>query len=206
MVSKPQDEKGFFCCIIRPMIYDSARVSTNGQSVDAQVKQSRPAGADKIFRETRAARRPTARSYRLVSRLANGEVLLLTRLDRLALSTRDLLNTLPAITDMGSGFHSIYDAGANTRTLHGGSTGLGGLSKHKRELIRTRRGEGRERAKARGVNMGRRPKLIERQRREAIKRKAAGEATREIASSYNVSHSIIPTLTPGPFGAFSGKG
>jgi DNA invertase Pin-like site-specific DNA recombinase len=73
-------------------------------------------------------------------------------------------------------------------------TVLGGLAEFERELIRARTGEGRERAKARGVRMGRKPKLTLHQRQEALRRRDAGEAVREIARSYNVSHSTISRL------------
>jgi DNA invertase Pin-like site-specific DNA recombinase len=75
---------------------------------------------------------------------------------------------------------------------------LGGLAEFERDLIRTRTGEGRERAKARGggVKLGRKPKLTEHQKREAIHRRDVdGETVREIARSYNVSHSTISRLT-----------
>jgi DNA invertase Pin-like site-specific DNA recombinase len=84
-------------------------------------------------------------------------------------------------------------------------TVLGGLAEFERELIRARTGEGRERAKARGVKMGRRPKLTDHQKREAIKRRDKGEPMREIARTYNVSHSTISRLAPGPFDAFGAK-
>jgi DNA invertase Pin-like site-specific DNA recombinase len=75
-------------------------------------------------------------------------------------------------------------------------TVLGGLAEFERDLIGARTGEGRERAKARGVKMGRRPKLTEHQKREAIRRRdKLGEPVREIARSYNVSHSTISRLT-----------
>lgn len=73
-------------------------------------------------------------------------------------------------------------------------TGLGGLAEFERDLIRSRTGEGRDRAKARGVKMGRKPKLIPHQHSEAIKRKESGEAVREIARSYNVHNSTISRL------------
>jgi DNA invertase Pin-like site-specific DNA recombinase len=75
-------------------------------------------------------------------------------------------------------------------------TVLGGLAEFERELIRARTGEGRERAKARGVKMGRKPKLTDHQQREAIKRRDKGEPMREIARSYAVSHSTISRLAP----------
>jgi DNA invertase Pin-like site-specific DNA recombinase len=73
-------------------------------------------------------------------------------------------------------------------------TVLGGLAEFERELIRARTSEGRERAKARGVKMGRKPKLTPHQQREAIKRRDRGEPIRDIARSYNVSHPTISRL------------
>ena len=78
-----------------------------------------------------------------------------------------------------------------------GQDRLGGLAEFERDLIRTRTSEGRERAKARGVKLGRKPKLTEHQKREAIRRRGRdGEPMREIARSYNVSHSTISRLSP----------
>jgi DNA invertase Pin-like site-specific DNA recombinase len=66
-------------------------------------------------------------------------------------------------------------------------TGLGGLAEFERELIRARTGEGRDRAKAKDVRMGRKPKLTDHQKREAIKRRDHGEETIvEIGRSYNI--------------------
>jgi len=132
-----------------------------------------------------------------MDQLDAGDVLLVTRLDRLARSTRDLLNTLAAIADRKAGFRSIGDVWADTTTPHGRLmlTVLGGLAEFEKELIRARTGEGRERAKARGVKMGRKPKLTDHQKHEAIRRRDVdGEPVREIARSYNLSHSTISRL------------
>ncbi len=181
------------------MIYGYARVSTDGQSVEAQVCQLRAAGAAKVFREVASgAKTDRAQLRRVLGQLVAGDVLMVTRLDRLARSTRDLLNTLAAIADRKAGFRSLGDTWADTTTPHGRLmlTVLGGLAEFERELIRARTEEGRERAKARGVKMGRRPKLTEHQKREAIRRRDRdGESVREIARSYNVSHSTISRLT-----------
>jgi DNA invertase Pin-like site-specific DNA recombinase len=180
------------------MIYGYARVSTDGQSLDAQVKQLRAAKAEKVFRETASgARANRAQLARALAQLDKGDVLTVTRLDRLARSTRDLLNTLATITSKGAGFRSLHDAWADTTTAHGRLmlTVLGGLAEFERELIRARTGEGRERAKAKGVKMGRRPKLTDHQRREAIKRRDRdGETLAEIGRSYNVSGWTIGRL------------
>jgi DNA invertase Pin-like site-specific DNA recombinase len=180
------------------MKYGYARVSTDGQSLDAQVKQLRAAGAEKVFRETASgARADRAQLRRLLDQLDKGDVLTVTRLDRLARSTRDLLNTLATITAKGAGFRSLNDTWADTTTAHGRLmlTVLGGLAEFERELIRARTGEGRERAKAQGVRMGRKPKLTDHQKREAIKRRDHGEETlAEIGRSYNVSGWTISRL------------
>jgi DNA invertase Pin-like site-specific DNA recombinase len=178
-----------------PIIYGYARVSTDGRSVAAQVAALRKQGAGKVFREVAGDR---AQLRRLLDQLDAGDVLMVTRLDRLARSTRDLLNTLAAITAKKAGFRSLGDAWADTTTAHGRLmlTVLGGLVEFEKELFRTRTSEGRERAKARGVKLGRKPKLTERQKREAIRRRDQnGETLREIARSYNVSHSTISRLT-----------
>ena len=179
------------------MIYGYARVSTDGQSVAAQVAALQDAGADKVFREVASgAQTDRVQLRKAIATLAAGEVLMVTRLDRLARSTRDLLTTLAAITGKGAGFRSLGDAWADTTTPHGRLTliVLGGLAEFERDLIRARTGEGRERAKARGVKMGRKPKLTPHQQREAVARRERGEALTEIARSYNVSHSTISRL------------
>ena len=179
------------------MIYGYARVSTDGQSVGAQVRQLTDAGCEKVYREVASgARTERAQLRRLLAALGPGDVLVVTRLDRLARSTRDLLNTLAAITGRQAGFRSLGDAWADTTTPHGRLmlTVLGGLAEFERELIRARTGEGRSRAKARGVKLGRKPKLTAHQRREALERRETGEPLTEIARSYNVSHSTISRL------------
>ena len=180
------------------MIYGYARVSTDGQSVDTQVRRLRAAGARRVFREVASgARADRSQLRRAIAKVEAGDVLMVMRLDRLARSTRDLLNTLAAIAEKNAGFRSLGDVWADTTTPHGRlMTVLGGLAEFERDLIRARTGEGRERAKARGVKLGRKPKLTEHQRRGAIRRRDIdGETVREIARSYNVSHSTISRLT-----------
>ncbi len=178
-------------------VYGYARVSTDGQSLTAQLAALKAAKCQKVFQEkVSGARSDRKQLIRLMSLLAKGDVLVVTRLDRLARSTRDLLNILGAIAENGAAFKSLRDTWADTTTAHGRLmlTVLGGLAEFERELIRTRTGEGRERAKARGVVLGRKPKLTSHQRREAIARREAGEVLTDIARSYNVSHSTISRL------------
>lgn len=181
------------------MKYGYARVSTDGQSVAAQVEQLAHAGAEKIFKE-KVSGAVTHRQQlkRVIDALDEGDVLLVTRLDRLARSTRDLLNTLAHLAEKKAGFRSLGDTWADTTTAHGRLmlTVLAGLAEFERELILTRTSEGRERAKANGVKLGPKYKLTPHQRKEAIARKERGEETLvAIARSYNVSHSTISRLS-----------
>jgi DNA invertase Pin-like site-specific DNA recombinase len=174
-----------------------ARVSTDGQSLMAQLTELKAAGCSEIFQEkVSGAKSDRAQLAKLMARVVTGDVLMVTRLDRLARSTRDLLNILGVIGDKGVGFRSLRDTWADTTTPHGRLmlTVLGGLAEFERELIRSRTGEGRERAKARGVAFGRKPKLTPHQRSEAIARRESGEALADIGRSYNVSHSTISRL------------
>jgi DNA invertase Pin-like site-specific DNA recombinase len=98
-----------------------ARVSTDSQSVDAQVRQLAKAGCKRVFREVSSgAKTDRAQLRRLLSQLEAGDVLTVTRLDRLARSTRDLLNTLATITGKKAGFRSLCDTWADTTTSTGG--------------------------------------------------------------------------------------
>jgi DNA invertase Pin-like site-specific DNA recombinase len=132
----------------------------------------------------------------LLSQLAAGDVVTVTQLDWLARSTRDLLNILSMIIGKKAGFRSLGNGWADTTTAHGHLvlTVLGGLAEFERELKRACTGERRARAVARGVKMGRKPKLTPHQRREAIKRRDEREPVRDIARTYNVSHSTISRL------------
>jgi DNA invertase Pin-like site-specific DNA recombinase len=180
------------------MIVGYARVSTDGQTLDAQRATTlKVAGAEKVFAEkVSGAKTNRVQPAKAIDALAAGDVLLVTRLDRLARSTRDLLNVLATIADKGAGFKSLADTWADTTTAHGRLmlTVLGGLAEFERELIRARTDEGRKRAQARGVRFGRKLKLTQHQTAEALHRREAGEALVEIGRSYNVSHSTISRL------------
>jgi DNA invertase Pin-like site-specific DNA recombinase len=178
-------------------VYGYARVSTDGQTLDVQVAQLKAAGAEKVFKETvSGAKRERVQLQKLLDRLEPEDVLLVTRLDRLARSTRDLLNILGTIAEKGAAFRSLADTWADTTTPHGRLmlTVLGGLAEFERELIRARTGEGRARAKAAGKKMGRAFKLSPHQQKEAKERREAGETITAIANTYNVHHATISRL------------
>jgi DNA invertase Pin-like site-specific DNA recombinase len=175
-----------------------ARVSTYGQTLDAQLEQLRAAGCSSrnIYREKVTGARADRRELnRMLGKLAPGDMVTVTRIDRLARSTFDLFAIVKRIVDAKAQFRSLAEPWADSTS----STGrlmlavLGGLA-DERDLIRTRTAEGRNRAKARGKHMGRPPSLTPEQKKEASRRRAQGATLDELARSYNVSHSTISRL------------
>jgi DNA invertase Pin-like site-specific DNA recombinase len=178
-------------------LFGYARVSTRDQDLAAQDAELMAAGCAKVFKEKASgAKTDRPELAKVIGRLEPGDVLLVTRLDRLARSTRDLLNVIAAISERGAGFRSLKDAWADTTTPHGRLmlTVLGGLAEFERELIRSRTGEGRARAKERGVRFGRPRKMTPHQRQEALQRLAAGETMADVARTYNVEATTIGRL------------
>ena len=177
------------------MIVGYARVSTDGQSLEAQDEALRAAGATRVFSEKQSgAKTDRAALARCLATLEGGDTLLVTKLDQLARSTRDF--TLAAINEKGASFKSWGDCWADTTTPHGRLmlTVLGGLAEFERHLILSRTNEGRKRARSNRIKFGRRPKLTKHQREEALARKRNGETLTAIAMSYNVSHMTICRL------------
>src|SRR6478736_2935749 len=135
-------------------VFGYARVSSQDQDLSAQEDALVAAGAVKVYREkVSGAKANRAELMKVVNKLEPGDVLLVTRLDRLARSTRDLLNLLASINERGASFRSLRDTWADTTNAHGRLiiTVLAGLAEFERELIRSRCGEGMQRAKDRGV-------------------------------------------------------
>ncbi len=177
-----------------------ARVTTYGQTLDSQLDQLRNAGCSSrnIYREKVTGARADRRELnRMLGKLAPGDVVMVTRIDRLARSTFDLFAIVKRIVDAKAQFRSLAEPWADTGT----STGrlmlavLGGLADVERDLIRTRTAEGRSRAKAQGKHMGRPPSLTPAQQKEATRRRAQGATLQELAKSYNVSRATISRLT-----------
>ena len=185
------------------VMYGYARVSTRDQDLAAQDAELRAAGCAKVFKEKiSGAKTDRPELAKVIRRLEPGDVLVVTRLDRLARSTRDLLNVLDEIGKRDAGFKSLKDSWADTTSAHGRLmlTILGGLAEFERELIRARTGEGRKRAQERGVRFGRPQKLTPHQRQEALQRLAAGETQADVARTYSLSTSTICRLAAGsPF-------
>jgi DNA invertase Pin-like site-specific DNA recombinase len=174
-----------------------SRVSTYGQTLDAQLAHLRKAGCTKIYREKVTGARADRRELlKLLKAITPGDVVTVTRIDRLARSTFDLFAIVKQIVDAKGQFRSLAEPWADTAT----STGrlmiavLGGLADVERDLIRTRTAEGRSQAKARGQHMGRPRKLTPQQQKEARWRRAQSETLKELAKSYNVGKSTISRL------------
>jgi DNA invertase Pin-like site-specific DNA recombinase len=178
-------------------IHGYARVSTGGQSLDSQLEQLTAAGCGKIYQEKisgKNAQRPQLQ--RLMFQLAEGDTLIVTRLDRLARSTLDLLSILKAVGDRGAAFRSLADGWANTDSAHGRLflTILGALAEFERELIRDRTREGQRRARAAGVKFGRKSKMTAAQRQEALQRLRDGETLEAVGKRFGVHFSTISRL------------
>jgi len=174
----------------------------SGQRLEAQKEQLKAAGAKRVFCDA-ASGVKTEQFDRALTDLFEGDTLLVTSVDRLARSTRDLLDKLKRIDERRT------KRGAEFRSLSAGETWADTTADDWRftldalervvgiegELARARTRDGQERAKTHGVKIGRKPKLTAQQKREAIKRRDAGETCREIAASYDVSAATISRLT-----------
>jgi DNA invertase Pin-like site-specific DNA recombinase len=173
-------------------MFGYVRGSTGDQTV-AQVAELRAAGCAEVYYEKAgAAKRDYSERTKALRKLEPGDVLVVSRLSRLARSTFDLRETLHTLAERNIGFKSIGDAWADTTTSNGHVmlTVLGGLTEFERELIKARIG----RVKARGGRLGRRRKLKYHQRKRALARLAVGEAQVDVARTYNVDPSTIGRL------------
>lgn len=153
------------------MIIGYARVSTKDQDFSTQVEALEVAGAERVFREKESgAKTDRPELADAISALQQDDVLLVTRLDRLARSTTDLLNIIEAVTQKRAYFKSLHDPWADTTTPHGRmiTTVFAGIAQFERELILQRTNEGRQRAMAAGVRFGRPPALTPAQDKYAI--------------------------------------
>jgi DNA invertase Pin-like site-specific DNA recombinase len=174
-----------------------ARVSTSGQSLDAQLEQLGAAGCDPMFKETMSGAcsdRPELK--KALATLSDGDVLVVTRLDRLARSTRDLLDIVHTIETRGARLKALADSWADTTTPTGKLilTVLGGLAEFERSLIAERTAEGREQARRAGRKLGRPFKLTKHQREAAIKFRQDGKSNAEIARLLGVSRSTVSRI------------
>jgi DNA invertase Pin-like site-specific DNA recombinase len=178
-------------------IFGYARVSTDGQTLASQDAELMAAGCAKVYQEkVSGARTDRAELGKLLRRIEAGDLLIVTRLDRLARSTRDLLNILHQLAEKGAKFKSLHDPWCDTSTPQGELlvTILAGFATFERHLIKARTDDGRKRAKARGVRFGRPRALDQHQRQEALERLANGETLVDVARTYGVDPTTIGRL------------
>src|SRR5262249_21316232 len=174
-----------------------ARVSTDGQTLQAQTEALHSAGCARIFAEKiSGAYSDRPQLTKALAAVAQGDTLVVCKLDRLARSTRDLLNTLDAIGNAGASFKSLGDPWSDTTTPHGRLmlTVLGGLAEFERHLILARTSEGRKRAQVRGGKFGRKPKLTAHQRQPPTP--ILVEAATWLPNGAGLSAGFPPKLSP----------
>jgi DNA invertase Pin-like site-specific DNA recombinase len=171
-----------------------ARVSTNGQDLTLQHEALKAADCTKVYAEkVSGARSDRPQLARMLKAIEPGDTVVVTRLDRLARSTLDLLHTIDVITKAGAGFRSLSDAWCDTTTAHGKLmlTVLGGLAEFERSLIMSRTQAGIQRARDQGVAFGRPNKLNAKQKRMIAERRAAGETMAALAQAFDVGEATI---------------
>jgi DNA invertase Pin-like site-specific DNA recombinase len=177
------------------MKYGYARVSSNGQDYTGQVEALKAAGVDRIWSEKKTAKTAADRPEfnKLMKALLPGDAIVVTKLDRLARSSRDLQNILHDLREKGCGFVSLGESWCDTTTDVGRLmlTIMGGIAEFERGLIRERCADGIERAKAKGTKFGRKAVLDAGQKRKIAERYAGGETMAELAIDYGCGEATI---------------
>lgn len=172
-----------------------ARVSTRDQDLSNQEAQLRAAGCGKVFAEKiTGTRRARPQLDRMLDHLRAGDVIVVTRLDRLARSIRDLLDIVERIRDAGAGLRSLAEPWADTTTPAGRMvlTVFGGMAEFERSLIVERTSSGRAAAKARGTKFGRKPTLTPAQLDHIYRLADEGNTSmQEIAALFGIHRSTL---------------
>ncbi len=174
-----------------------ARVSTTEQNLDGQIRLLKEDGCETIFEEKiSGARKDRPELEKLIAQLRPKDTVVVCKLDRLARSTKHLLDIVETLREKKSGFYSLGEPWADT-TSHAGKmimTVFAGIAEFERDLIRERTGAGREDAMKRGVKFGRPKKLSTEQKKLALRLVQEGKSVREIATTFNVNRSTIYRL------------
>ena len=171
-----------------------ARVFTTDQDLAIQRTRLHEAGCEKLFEEKiSGARKKRPVLERLLSELRADDVVVVTRLDRLARSTSELLRIAETIEEKNAGLQSIAEPWADTTTPAGRMvlTVFAGIAEFERSLIAARTEEGRRAAQARGVPFGRPPKLRPDQRTLARNLIEEGQSVSDVARTFNVHVATI---------------
>jgi len=177
------------------MKYGYARVSSKAQDYTAQVEALKAAGCEKIYSEKQSGKSRDARPKfgKLMKALLPGDTVVVTKLDRLARSSRDLHNILHELESLSCGFVSLGESWCDTTSDVGVLvlTIMGGIAEFERKLIRGRTEEGIERAKRHGKKFGRPSRLDDGQKRKIAQFYAAGKTIPELAEEYGVGVGTI---------------
>jgi DNA invertase Pin-like site-specific DNA recombinase len=177
------------------MRYGYARVSSRGQDYAGQVEALKAAGCERIFSDKLSGKsRARPELDKVLRRLEAGDTIVITKVDRIARSVRDLWNILhEVIEEKGAQFVSLRESWCNTTTPAGKLmiTVLGGIAEFERNLIRKRCEEGIKRAKRKGTKFGRPSVLDPSQRRRIAERYTAGETMAELAREYECGEATI---------------
>lgn len=173
-----------------------ARVSSVGQSLDVQLDKLNEFGCEKVFQEKRSgttAQRPEFK--RCIEYVREGDLLVITKLDRLARSTLHLHSTLSKLNEKKVGF-KVLDQSIDTTTKEGRLmfSILASIAEFETELRYERQQEGIQKARAKGVKFGAKPKLNERQINQLIEDKNSGFTVPELMAKYNISKPTIYRL------------
>jgi DNA invertase Pin-like site-specific DNA recombinase len=177
------------------MKYGYARVSSKAQDYTAQVEALKAADCEKIYSEKQSGRSRDGRPEfgKLMKALLPGDVVVVTKLDRLARSSRDLHNLLHEMEGLSVGFRSLGEAWCDTTTDVGRlmMTIMGGIAEFERSLIRGRTDAGIERARRQGKKFGRPERLDDGQKRKIADFYAAGKTIPQLAEEYGVGVGTI---------------
>lgn len=171
-----------------------ARVSSDAQELEAQREQLAAAGCQRIFSEKLSGaslKRPELE--RMLDHIRSGDTLTITRLDRLARSTRDLLSIAERLNDAGAGLRSLSEPWADTTSPAGRMvmTVFSGIAEFERSLIVERTREGRKRAQAQGVRFGPKKKLSRDQIEHASQLISKGRSVTAVARLFGVHRSTL---------------
>lgn len=174
-----------------------ARVSSTGQSLDVQLQKMKD--CDKIFKEKKSARTDNRPQLQLcLDYVRDGDTLVITKLDRLARSTRDLLNIINKLEEKAVTLLVIDQKEIDTSTSVGRFflTVLGAVAAFENDLRKDRQADGIELAKSKGVRFGRKNTLTPEQLQKMREKREAGVLIRDLMVEFSLSKASIYRLLP----------
>lgn len=181
-------------------VFAYCRVSTADQTTQNQVLEIRAAGFDvdpkRVIEESvsgsvAALERPGF--AKLIDRLESGDVLIVSRIDRLGRSMMDVCGTVNTLSSLGVRVHCLQLGGADLASPSGRMIMqiLGSIAEFERGLLIERVQSGLARAKSQGVKLGRKPVLNDKQRQDVLERLAAGTSVSALAREYGTTRQTI---------------